>query len=119
MTRRLYSPSAGKWVEVEPAEVPNTPAKPKRPKSHGFVMVPNLWRLRLREVNAGGVVYHVAMVILDLSRWSEWVVLSNIVVGVDRHAKYDAIELLRKVGLILVEGQGGKAPRVKALFRKE
>ena len=120
MTRKLYSPSAGKWVEVETVEIPGVPtAKLKRPKSHGFVMVPNLWRLRLREVNADGTTYHLAMVILDLSRWSEWVVLSNVVAGVDRHAKYDAIELLRKAGLILVRGQGGKSPRVKALFRKE
>jgi hypothetical protein len=36
MTRKLYSPSAGKWVEVEAVEIPGVPtAKPKRPKSHG------------------------------------------------------------------------------------
>lgn len=118
MTRKLYSPSARKWVEVGPTlETPSVPtAKPKRPKSHGFVMVPNLWRLRLREVNADGTTYHLAMVILDLSRWSEWVVLSNVAAGIDRHAKYRAVEQLRKAGLILVEGQGGQSPRVKLLF---
>jgi hypothetical protein len=120
MTQRAYSPSLGKWVEVVPVETPGAPAaKPKRPKGHGFVMVPNMWRLRLREVNADGTTYHVAMVILDKSRWAEWVPLSNGAVGIDRHAKYDALKQLREAGLVLVEEQKGKSPRVKALFRKE
>ena len=118
MTHKLYSPSARRWIAVGPSvETPGVPAaKPKRPKSRGFVMVPNLWRLRLREVNADGTTYHVAMVILDLSRWSERVVLSNVAAGIDRHAKYRAIEQLQKAGLILVEGSGGRSPRVKVLF---
>jgi hypothetical protein len=105
-------------MEVVSGETPGVPAKPKRPKSHGFVMVPKMWLLRLREVKARGTTYHVAAVILDKARWSEWVTLSNEVAGVDRRTKYVAVKQLREAGLILVEDLGnGRSPRVKALFR--
>jgi hypothetical protein len=102
----------------ESIETPGvTAAKPKRPKSRGFVMVPKMWFLRLREVKARATTYHVAMVVLDRSRWSEWVVLSNEVVGLDRRTKSAAIKQLRKAGLILVGEEGnGRSPRVKPVF---
>lgn len=61
---------------------------------------------------------HVAMVILDKARWSEWVILSNGAAGVDRHVKCDALKQLRAANLVIVEERKGKAPRVKALFRE-
>jgi hypothetical protein len=86
--------------------------------SYGFVKVPNMWRQQLRKVKARGTTYHVAMVILDKARWSEWVTLSNGAAGVDRHTKCDALKQLRAANLIIVEERKGKSPRIKALFRE-
>ena len=86
--------------------------------SYGFVKVPNMWRQQLRKVKARGTTYHVAMVILDKARWSEWVKLSNGAAGVDRHTKCDALKQLRAANLIIVEERKGKSPRIKALFRE-
>jgi hypothetical protein len=86
--------------------------------SCGFVKVPNMWRQQLRKVKARGTTYHVAMVILDKARWSEWVTLSNGAAGVDRHTKCDALKQLRAANLIIVEERKGKSPRIKALFRE-
>jgi hypothetical protein len=126
MTRRAYSPGLGKWVEVESVEIPGVPPvesdrgrrrrDPQR-ANYGFVMIPNMWRQQLRKGKARGTTYHVAMVILDQSRWSEWVTLSNSVAGVDRRTKHAAIKQLREAGLIMVEERGRKSPHVKALFR--
>jgi hypothetical protein len=86
--------------------------------SHGFVKFPNIWRQQLRNVKARGTTYHVALVILDKARWSEWVTLTNGAAGVDRHTKSDALKQLRAAKLVLVEERKGKSPKVKALFRE-
>jgi len=120
MTRRAYSPGLGKWVEVETVEVPGVQTNHTKRKSYGFTMFPNIWRLQLRKVKARGTTYEVAMVILYLARWSEWVTLPNVGLakqGIDRCAKYDALKQLRDAGLIIVENRGRKSPRIKALFR--
>jgi hypothetical protein len=119
MTRKLFSPSAGKWVEVVSAEVPGAPAKPKQPEGPRFTKFPKIWRQQLRKVKARGTTYEVAMVIIDLTRWSEWVTLANAGLakqGIDRYAKRDAIKELEDAGLIIVERRGRKSPRIKALF---
>jgi hypothetical protein len=87
-------------------------------KSHGFVKVPNIWREQLLKVKARGTTYHVALVILDKGRWSEWVTLSNGALGLDRRLKYIALKELRAANLIIAEERKGKSPRVKPLFRK-
>jgi hypothetical protein len=117
MSRHAYSPSLGRHVAVENTEVPSAPTTRRR-RGHAFTMFPDIWCQQLRKVKARGTTYHVAIVILDKSRWSEWVVMSNGVAGVSRHTKHDALRQLRDAGLILVEERRGKSPRVKALFRR-
>jgi hypothetical protein len=117
MTRRAYSSSARKWIEV--IETPNPGVQAERTKRSGFTMFPQTWRLQLRKVKARGTTYEVAMVILDLARWSEWVTLPNVGLakqGISRYAKYDALKQLRDAGLIIVKSRGRKSPRIKALF---
>jgi hypothetical protein len=119
MTRKLYSPSAGKWYEVVSVETPSAPAKRKRSVGSHFTMFPKIWREQLRKVKARGTTYEVAMVILDKARFAEWVTLSNVglaKLGVNRHAKYDAIKELKDAALIIVEGRGRCSPRIKALY---
>ena len=121
MTRRAYSPGLGNWVEVETVEVRGVQTNRTRRKTYGFTMFPNIWRLQLRKVRARGTTYEVAMVILDLARWSEWVTLPNVGLtkqGINRYAKYDALKQLRDAELIIVENRGRKSPRIKALFRE-
>ena len=91
---------------------------PPRRRSYGFTKVPNMWRQQLRKVKARGTTYHVAMVILDKARWSEWVTLPNGGLGMDRRTKYAALKQLRSAKLIIVEERGRKSPCVKALFRE-
>ena len=89
--------------------------------SHGFVMVPNIWRQQLRKVKARGTTYEIAMVILDKGRWAEWVTLPNgklAAGGISRQTKYVALKQLRKAGLIIVEERGRRSPRIKPLFRE-
>jgi hypothetical protein len=85
----------------------------------GFTKVPNMWRRQLRKVKARGATYEVAMWILDNARWREWVTVSNsglAALGIGRRAKHHALTQLRTAGLIIVEPQGRKSPKVKALF---
>jgi hypothetical protein len=85
---------------------------------YSWTKFPNMWRKQLRAVKARGTTYEVALVILNKARWAEWVSLPNGALGIDRHTKYDALKQLRTAGLIIVEEQNGKSPRVKALFKE-
>jgi hypothetical protein len=80
-----------------------------------------VWRQQLRKVKARGTTYEVAMVILDKAQWAEWVALPNAglaKLGINRHAKYDALRQLQEAGLIMVEERSRRSPRVKALFHR-
>jgi hypothetical protein len=119
MIERRYSPGLNQWVEVVETDIPGASARRRRQRANGFVMVPNIWREQLRKVKARGTTYEVAMMILDMARWSEWLTLPNAGLaarGIDRHAKYDALKQLRDVGLIIVEERGRRSPRIKPLF---
>ena len=117
MSRYAYSPGLGRHVSVEETEVPNTPTTRRR-VGHAFTRFPKVWRQQLRKVKARGITYEVAMVILDKARFAEWVTLSNVglaKLGVNRHAKYDAIKELKDAALIIVEGRGRCSPRINGL----
>jgi hypothetical protein len=117
VTRKVFS--HGKWIEVETVETPGVQADRTKPPGSRFTKFPKLWRQQLRKVEARGTTYEVAMVILDKSRWVEWVTLPNTELerqGVNRHAKHDAIKELEAAELIIVDRRNRKSPRVKALY---
>jgi DNA-binding transcriptional ArsR family regulator len=120
MTRKLYSPSAGKWVEVESVETPSATTKQAKTTGPRFTMFPKVWRQQMRQVKAGGTTYEVAMVILDKARFTKgWLTLPNAGLaqsGIDRRAKKNALKELEDAGLIIVERRGRHSPRVKALY---
>jgi hypothetical protein len=120
MTRKLYSPSAGKWIEVEPAEDSSATTKQAKATGPRFTMFPKLWRQQMRQVKASGTTYEVAMVVLDKARFTKgWFTLPNAGLaqsGIDRRAKKNALRELEDAGLIMVERRGRRSPRVKALY---
>jgi hypothetical protein len=107
----------GRRIEVETVKVPGAPTK--GPAGGAFTRFPKIWRQQLRKVKARGTTYEVAMVILDKARFAEWVTLPNAglaKLGIDRHAKHDALKELREAELIMVEKRGRCSPRIKALY---
>jgi hypothetical protein len=119
MSRHTYSPGLRRQVEV--VENVDTPGAAPRPRANrAFTQFPKVWRQQLRTVKARGTTYEVAMVILDKTRWAEWVTLPNAGLarhGINRHAKYDALRQLQEAKLIMVKERGRQSPRIKALFR--
>jgi hypothetical protein len=67
--------------------------------SRKFVKFPKLWQTCLAERRADGSTYRVALYLLDKQ-------------GVSRARKWRALDLLRRAGLIAVEGRKGRVPRV-------
>jgi hypothetical protein len=81
-----------------------------------FVKFPKMWQVCLAEKKADGPTYRVALYLLDRATWSEDVPLGNRVLekyGINRWAKWRALEELRRAGLIAVEARRGKAPLVR------
>jgi hypothetical protein len=108
MTDKVFS--HGKWITVKTVEVPGVPTTRKQPEGPRFTMFPKIWREQLRKVKARGTTYEVAMVILDKTRFAEWVTLPNAglaKLGINRHAKYDAI---KKVEGRRIDHGGGARP---------
>jgi hypothetical protein len=86
-----------------------------------FVKFPRMWQVCLAEQGAGGSTYRLALYLLDRAAFSENVPLGNQVLkkhGISRASKWRAIEQLRRVGLIAVEGHKGKVPRVKVRWTR-
>jgi hypothetical protein len=120
MSRYAHSPGLGRQVEIV-ENIDASSATPRPPANRAFTRFPKVWRQQLRKVKARGATYEVAMVILDKTRWAEWVTLPNaglVKLGINRHAKYDALRQLRRAGLIMVKERGHQSPQVKALFRE-
>jgi hypothetical protein len=81
-----------------------------------FIKFPELWRVCLAEKRADGSTYRVALYLLNQARFSTHVRLGNKALerqGVSRASKWRALKLLRRAGLIAVEGTKGKVPIVK------
>jgi hypothetical protein len=120
MSRHAYSPGLKRQVEV--IENVDASAATLRPHANrAFTRFPKVWRQQLRKVKARGTTYEVAMVILDKTRWAEWVTLPNAGLakqGISRRVKCDALKQLREAELIIVEERGCQSPRIKALFRE-
>src|SRR5215472_12168062 len=86
-----------------------------------WVRFPFRWRKRLREANAGGASYHLALTILienfklDQMAVKE-IVLSAHVTGLSWGARKKAIDNLVRLKLIKVKREKGKAVRVVDLY---
>jgi hypothetical protein len=93
----------------------------RRRKSYGFTKFPNMWREQLHKTGACGSTFVLAMVILDKSRWAEWITLPNkglAKMGINRYTKYRGVKQLLAAGLILTKQGPGKSIRIKAMFRE-
>jgi hypothetical protein len=80
-----------------------------------------MWREQLHKTGACGSTFVLAMLILDKSRWSEWVKLPNkglAKMGIDRQTKYRGMKQLSAAGLVLTKRDPGKSIWVKPLFRE-
>jgi hypothetical protein len=89
--------------------------------SHKFIKVPKMWEVVLAEKRANASVYRLALYLLDQATWNENVALGNGALekrGVNRWAKWRALEALRKTGLIAVEHRTGKTPVIKVRFTR-
>jgi hypothetical protein len=83
--------------------------------SQKFVKFPDMWRVRLAEIQADGSVYRVALYLLDKAGFVNPVTLGNRVLEkhrVSRHGKWRALEALRNAGLVAIVRRNGKAPLV-------
>ena len=89
--------------------------------SRKFVKFPKLWQTCLAERRADGSTYRVALYLLDRASFSEHVPLGNRALekqGVSRASKWRALDLLRRAGLIAVEGHKGRVPRVRVRWTR-
>jgi hypothetical protein len=86
-----------------------------------FVKVPKMWQVRLGEIQANGSTYRVALYLLDRATWGEQVPLGNRVLekhGVNRRAKWRALETLRQAGLVAVEHRPRRNPIVRVRWTR-
>ena len=80
-----------------------------------------MWQAVLADKQAEGATYRVALYLLDRATFSEKVPLGNRVLekhGVNRWAKWRALEVLRRAGLIAVEARRGRPPLVKVRWTR-
>jgi hypothetical protein len=86
-----------------------------------FVKFPKMWQTCLAELHADGSTYRVALYLCDKASFSEHVRLGNRALekqGVSRASKWRALRLLRRAGLIVVEGHKGRVPRVRVRWTR-
>jgi hypothetical protein len=86
-----------------------------------FIKVPKMWQVVLTEKRVSAPAHRVALYLLDRAAWSENVPLGNRVLekyGINRWAKWRALEELRRAGLIAVEARRGRPPLVKVRWTK-
>jgi hypothetical protein len=84
-----------------------------------FVKFPRMWQVCLAEMRANGCTYRVALYLLDRASFSRRVVLSTKTMqkhGVSRNGKRNALQQLRRKGLIAVEEHSNKSPVVTVRF---
>jgi hypothetical protein len=112
----MYSPSAGRYIEVVAAQESVTKPTKKKRKSP-FIMVPRGWAEKLaasRSANA----YRLAHYLLDehFKNGGEPIRVSNIGAlngaAIGRYAKWRALRELEALGLIRLEQHHGKSPLV-------
>jgi hypothetical protein len=89
--------------------------------SRKFVKFPKMWQVVLAEKQAEGSTYRVALYLLNEATFAQHVPLGNRVLekhGVNRWAKWRALEVLRQAGLIAVEARRGRPPLVKVRWTR-
>src|SRR5262249_8059863 len=86
--------------------------------------IPRLWKEELFRVQPGAKTWMLAILLLEEAEnyycpW--WFKVPNKALasyGIDRHAKTRGLRELAAMGLIIVEQQPRKSPRVKVLFKR-
>jgi hypothetical protein len=108
--RTIYR--GGRAIEVETEE---PTGRRRLPPEKRYVKFPHTWEVALAE-NARSITdYRVAMEIIRRSRWSKEFTLANGklgALGVSRMGKYRSLKLLERLGLISVQWQDRKSPRI-------
>jgi hypothetical protein len=117
---QLFEDAGGDPLEltVSEREKPKPKPKPKKAWKRHYTRMPEAWKLRL--LGSGGSTYRLAIELLYL-HWQNGgqpVVVSNKVakaVKLSARAKGIALANLKRLGLIRVKQEPGKAPRVTLL----
>ena len=101
----------------------NKPSLKKTKKQNGrFIKgpIPYSWYTRACCLSStAGVVAAAIYFLFGLNKEKNPIALSNIVLkdfGIDRRRKYEALKRLKEAGLIDVDNQPGRSPRIKIIF---
>jgi hypothetical protein len=118
MTRRAYSPSLGKWLEVEAVEVPGAPApRRRRPKRSGAFIVLPLAKAAA-EFTAMKCPTALVWIALQYERWrrkGDTIPLPTALLrswGLNRFVWMRALTRIERAGLVHVDRHSGGAARV-------
>ena len=116
---QLFEGADGDPLELTISE-PEKP-KPKKAWKRHYTTVPDAWKRQLLNAKRGST-YHLALELLYL-HWhgGRPVVVSDKVAtaaGLSPRSKFNALAELKRLGLVRVEQEPGKAPRVTLLRAK-
>jgi hypothetical protein len=123
MTRKLYSPGLGKWVEVKSVEVPGALTRRRQQRrEEPFAMVPLDWAAKVAEAaKAPEFAVCVQLLYLAWKAKGDAFLVSNMTfaeTGVSRKVKNRVLRNLERANLIRVERHNGRSPQVTILITK-
>jgi hypothetical protein len=123
VTRKLYSPGLGKWVEVKSVDVPGVPTRRRQQRQEEpFAMVPLDWAVKVaKAAKAPEFAVCVQLLYLAWKAKGGAFLVSNITfveTGISRKVKNRVLRNLERAKLIRVERHNGRSPQVTILTTK-